>query len=82
MSRLNAEQKVKYKQTMLMAFNRMQTTARGRKQWDKCSEYLGKMIELAPEDENIKKDKDAVDNYIKKQAARQQKKPSASGTKP
>lgn len=76
MNRLNAEQKTKYKQTMLMAFNRMQATARGRKQWDKCSEYLGKMIELAPEDENIKKDKEAVDNYIKKQATRQQKKPA------
>jgi tetratricopeptide (TPR) repeat protein len=76
MKRLNAEQKTKYRQTMLAAYNRMQVTARGRKQWDKCSEYLGKMIELAPEDENIKKDKEAVDNYIKKQAARQQKKPA------
>jgi tetratricopeptide (TPR) repeat protein len=82
MGRLNADQKVKYKQTMLMAYNRMQTTARGRKQWDKCSEYLGKMIELAPEDENIKKDKEAVDNYIKKQAQRQQKKTAAPGAKP
>ncbi|MFN4915789.1 MAG: tetratricopeptide repeat protein [Sphingomonadales bacterium] len=82
MGRLNADQKVKYKQTMLMAYSRMQTTARGRKQWDKCSEYLGKMIELAPEDENIKKDKEAVDNYIKKQAQRQQKKTAAPGAKP
>ncbi|MBM3920321.1 MAG: tetratricopeptide repeat protein [Sphingomonadales bacterium] len=82
MKRLNAEQKTKYKQTMLMAYNFMQTAARGRKQWDKCSEFLGKMMELAPEDENIKKDKEAVDNYIKKQAARQQKKPAKPGAKP
>ncbi len=82
MDRLNADQKVKYKQTMLMAYNRMQTAARGRKQWDKCAEYLGKMIELAPEDENIKKDKEAVDNFIKKQAQRQQKKTTAPGAKP
>lgn len=82
MKRLNVEQKNKYKQTMLVAYNRMQTIARGRKQWDKCSEFLGKMIELAPEDENFKKDKEAVDNYIKKQAARQQKKPAKPGTKP
>lgn len=82
MARLNADQKVKYKQTMLMAYNRMQTAARGRKQWDKCAEYLGKMIELAPEDENIKKDKEAVDNFIRKQAQRQQKKTTAPGAKP
>jgi tetratricopeptide (TPR) repeat protein len=73
MSKLNAEQKEKYKQTILVAYNRMQTIARGNKQWEKCSEYLGKMIELAPEDENIKKDKEGVDNYIKKLAARKQK---------
>lgn len=82
MNRLNAEQKIKYKQTMLMAYNRMQAIARGRKQWDKCSEYLGNMIELAPDDENIKKDKEGVDNYIKKQAARQQKKTTKPGAKP
>jgi hypothetical protein len=34
------------------------------------------MIELAPDDENIKKDKAGVDDYIKKLAARQQKKPA------
>ncbi len=73
MDKLNAEQKEKYKQTMLVAYNRMQTIARGNKQWEKCSEFLGKMIELAPEDENIKKDKEGVDNYIKKLAARKQK---------
>jgi tetratricopeptide (TPR) repeat protein len=82
MDKLNADQKSKYKQTILMSYNRMQTIARGRKQWEKCSEYLGKMIELAPEDENIKKDKEGVDNYIKKQAARQQKKTTKPGAKP
>jgi tetratricopeptide (TPR) repeat protein len=82
MSRLNAEQKNKYKQTMLMAYNRMQTIARGKKEWEKCSEYLGKMIELAPEDENIKKDKEGVDNYIKKLAARKQKTQTKPGGKP
>jgi len=82
MDKLNADQKSKYKQTILMSYNRMQTIARGRKQWEKCSEYLGKMVELAPEDENIKKDKEGVDNYIKKQAARQQKKTTKPGAKP
>jgi tetratricopeptide (TPR) repeat protein len=82
MKRLNADQKVKYKQTMLSAYNRMQVIARNKKQWEKCSEYLGNMMELAPEDINIKKDKEAVDNYIKKQAARQQKKPVKPGVKP
>ena len=75
-SRLNAEQRPKYKQTILVAYNRMQVIARGKKEWEKCSGYLGKMIELAPDDENIKKDKAGVDDYIKKLAARQQKKPA------
>jgi predicted Zn-dependent protease len=75
-SRLNAEQRPKYKQTILVAYNRMQIIARGKKEWEKCSGYLGKMIELAPDDENIKKDKAGVDDYIKKLAARQQKKPA------
>jgi hypothetical protein len=75
-SRLNSEQRPKYKQTILVAYNRMQVIARGKKEWEKCSGYLGKMIELAPDDENIKKDKAGVDDYIKKLAARQQKKPA------
>jgi hypothetical protein len=70
LNRLNAEQKAKYKQTMVSAYNSMQFFARKRKDYESVSNYLGKIIELVPDDEATITEKARVDDYLKKIAAK------------
>jgi len=79
LGRLTAEQKVKYKQTMISAYNSMQFFARKRKDYESVSLYLGKILELTPDDEGTIKEKARVDDYIKKMAAKN--KPAAKNEK-
>ena len=84
LGRLNAEQKVKYKQTMISVYNELQYFARQRKDWEAVSRYLGNMIELDPSDDNIIKEKTSVDDYLKKVSAKNKSaaKTNKTGTEP
>lgn len=78
-NRMTLEQKGKYKSTMYDAYDKLQQIERRRKNYEQCSVYLGKMLEIYPDDEYAKKNKEKVDDYLKKVAAKKPK--PAAGTR-
>lgn len=81
LNRLTPEQQAKYRGTMYDAYNKLQSIERRRKEFEKCSFYLGKMLELYPEDEYAKANKDRVDEYLKKLAGQKKKQPAPATKK-
>lgn len=76
LNRLTPDQQAKYKGTMYDAYDKLQKIERRRKEYEKCSYYLGKMLEIYPEDEYAKANKDRVDDYLKKLAGQKKKQPA------
>lgn len=76
LNRLTPDQQAKYKGTMYDAYDKLQKIERRRKDYEKCSFYLGKMLEIYPEDEYAKANKERVDEYLKKLAGQKKKQPA------
>jgi len=68
MNRLNADQKQKYRQTIVQAYQSMVYFARLRKDYTSVSQYYAEILKITPDDEDVIKAKKSVDDYLAKLA--------------
>jgi tetratricopeptide (TPR) repeat protein len=68
MNRLNADQKQKYRQTIVQAYQSMVYFARLRKDYASVSQSYAEILKITPDDEDVIKAKKSVDDYLAKLA--------------